>query len=301
MSQLALSQVCQQKKTREQNNIPPVRFTVTSPYDGTYTSKDLNMRRKIEILKYQNNNGKQTQNSQFSSINQNALLSISRRVPSNDCYKDPQKNKSSSANIPGKSMQFVYNENVPLYNLYRRTESLAIQPSVNDYYFKLHTIQGSSTTFPFQIINQEGNDVIHSMTSPVQFGYLQFYDNIPNALSTLRIIITFQVITDRNSIIIEPIANNVNDLEIFFSDTELIEKKTINTQFSSSRIEKTSSNVNPTFVCTTDIIEIPSQTGYIYTLKYFFENFIVSRDVDIDTNRKPFSLKIVNIKMVDTL
>lgn len=299
MSQFALSQVCDQKKTKARTNIPPVRFTVTSPYDGTYTSEQLDMRRKIEILKYQNNNGKQTQNKQFSSINQNALTSISRRIPSNDCYSEPNKNKSSSANVPGKSIQFEYNENVPLYNLFRRTESLAIQPTINDYYFKLHTVQGSSISLPFAIINQQGNDIIHSMVTPVQIGFLQFYNNIPSALSTLRITTTFQVVTNRDTIIIEPQSNNINDLEIFFSDTELVGNKTINTQFSSTRIEKTSSNLNPTFVSTTDIIQLPSQTGYVYTLKYFFENFIINRDSNIDENSKSFSLKIVGINIVD--
>ncbi len=48
--------ICDQRRTRLTNATPPIRFELTSPYDNsTLTKKQLDMRRKVEILKYSSN------------------------------------------------------------------------------------------------------------------------------------------------------------------------------------------------------------------------------------------------------
>jgi hypothetical protein len=51
----ALKSVCQQRAKQQTFNIPFPRYNIVSPYDGTYTQQQLDMRRKAEILKYSNN------------------------------------------------------------------------------------------------------------------------------------------------------------------------------------------------------------------------------------------------------
>ena len=53
---MSTEDACQQRKLFLQFSIPPSRLEKQSPYDGTVTQDQLNMRRKVEILKYKNNN-----------------------------------------------------------------------------------------------------------------------------------------------------------------------------------------------------------------------------------------------------
>ena len=53
---MSTQDACNQRKLFLQFNIPASRLTKQSPYDGTVTQEQLNMRRKVEILKYKTNN-----------------------------------------------------------------------------------------------------------------------------------------------------------------------------------------------------------------------------------------------------
>lgn len=51
-----LQNLCELRRLKFLNNIPPQRLMLTSPYEGsTYTQGDLDMRRKAEILAYKSN------------------------------------------------------------------------------------------------------------------------------------------------------------------------------------------------------------------------------------------------------
>ena len=52
---ISLATLCDQRKKQMLFNIPQARYTPQSPYNGTYTKFQLDMRRKAEILKYSNN------------------------------------------------------------------------------------------------------------------------------------------------------------------------------------------------------------------------------------------------------
>lgn len=51
----ALKSICQQRSKQQMFSLPFPRYDPISPYDGTYTQQQLDMRRKAEILKYSNN------------------------------------------------------------------------------------------------------------------------------------------------------------------------------------------------------------------------------------------------------
>ena len=106
---------CNQRKINMLFNIPPVRLEkAESPY-SKYTSQQLNMRRKVEILKYKKNS---TQGSRLTSKQSQALISRGNYrgntiVCSND-YLIPV--KTSRSGVPGPIIELVEDKNVPLYN-----------------------------------------------------------------------------------------------------------------------------------------------------------------------------------------
>jgi hypothetical protein len=51
----SLGSICKQRFKQVLYNIPPPRYETISPYDGTYTKEQLDMRRKAEVLKYNKN------------------------------------------------------------------------------------------------------------------------------------------------------------------------------------------------------------------------------------------------------
>ena len=51
----ALKSICQQRAKQLTFNTPLPRNEIVSPYNGNYTKEQLDMRRKAEIFKYNNN------------------------------------------------------------------------------------------------------------------------------------------------------------------------------------------------------------------------------------------------------
>lgn len=118
------------------NNQPSVRFELTSPYP-IYTSKELNMRRKVEILKYSNN----AQNSKTNNFTKKEIWSrlakgnvekksqyeiekIELRLKEEkECDKIPT--STTSCDVPGPPIMLYYDPSVPLYN-YNQQRNYAI-------------------------------------------------------------------------------------------------------------------------------------------------------------------------------
>ena len=117
---------CNQRKINMLFNIPPVRLEkAESPY-SKYTSQQLNMRRKVEILKYKKSS---TQGNRLTSRQTQSLISRGNYrgntiVCSND-YLIPV--KTSRSNVPGPIIELVEDKNVPLYNYVKDTLSAAIE------------------------------------------------------------------------------------------------------------------------------------------------------------------------------
>jgi hypothetical protein len=121
------------KREKARLNIPADRITPVSPYP-TYTRFQLDMRRKVEILKYENNatntktnnftkkqqwsmlvNGNTKNGSQASIIKRE--LSMKNNENPNPCPQDEfLPTLSSASDVPGKVIVLQYVPNVPLYN-----------------------------------------------------------------------------------------------------------------------------------------------------------------------------------------
>jgi len=167
MGDIPLSKACQQRKIQMLFNIPPIRYEKVSPYVEypQFKQRDFDMRRKVEILKYEGNktntktnkfkkterwaqlvSGK-TQKSSFTSIfttdidNTTGNYTITEKkatIP--DCSMDDLiPTPTSSSGIPGPITYLLYNPNVPLYNYATKTNPYAFADSNDNDKWKYFT------------------------------------------------------------------------------------------------------------------------------------------------------------------
>ena len=137
---LALTTICQRYAQNRLNNIPPSRTEVISPYTtSSFTKFDLDMRRKAQVLKYNelnvqvNNLTKKQKFSQLINKHSNKVLNNTCATNSNvilDLEGDKivgiivngstrliQTNPSASGVPPDPNVPYLYDdETVPLYN-----------------------------------------------------------------------------------------------------------------------------------------------------------------------------------------
>lgn len=128
--EFALCRFVTQRKKQFKFANPPIRRTILgegkNPYlSGQYTSFDLNMRRKAEILKYAGNKQSTKQNSfTKKELYKNAMMG-SRRASSR-VLECPDvgiiRTKSGASGVPGPSIDLYLDNNVPLYNYKTGTE-----------------------------------------------------------------------------------------------------------------------------------------------------------------------------------
>lgn len=106
------------------NNVPPTRMNLVSPYP-LFTRPQLDMRRKVEILKYSNNNSSSKTNNfskkqQWSMLVNGITKNSSQAIVSTElleCLLDDQiPTSSSSCDVPGKPIILQLDPTVPLYN-----------------------------------------------------------------------------------------------------------------------------------------------------------------------------------------
>ena len=104
---------CQQRQLRSRFNNPNPRFSLSSPYTGTnFTQRDLDMRRKAEILQYKKNNSQS--NSQLTKKELYAkAVKTTRRLVDPSCKA---KTSSSAAGVPGPIIDLYLDDSIPLYN-----------------------------------------------------------------------------------------------------------------------------------------------------------------------------------------
>lgn len=116
------------KQNAALNNIPLERIALISPYPA-FTRTQLDMRRKVEILKYQNNTTN-TKTNNFSKKQQwSMLVNGVTKNASQIKIKDKEVTEcpldefiptlTTSSDVPGKVIVLQYDPSVPLYNFTR--------------------------------------------------------------------------------------------------------------------------------------------------------------------------------------
>lgn len=132
MSQQTQIDLCNQNlKNKNEialNNIPLTRITPISPYTS-FTRSQLDMRRKIEILKHQNN-ASNTKTNNFTKKQQWSMLvnGITKNFSQSKVTENLENNNSecplddliptlsTASDIPGKPFLLQYDPTIPLYN-----------------------------------------------------------------------------------------------------------------------------------------------------------------------------------------
>lgn len=138
------------------NSVPPPRLEIVSPYTDTtasevppsqplYSKKQLDMRRKYEILQYKDNgvvNGKQTKKVLYTNLMNNNRNRYTISVPENNgvtvystnaCPDDEKIGvPTTSSGVPGPTEMIYYEPDVPLYMFGYQKNDYAILPKVID-------------------------------------------------------------------------------------------------------------------------------------------------------------------------
>jgi len=119
-------------------NVPGTRYTPVNPYSLGYTKAQLDMRRKVEILKYNKvSTGKATkkqsfvtavkgslQRRSFSNYYLKAVQDGSEQLCPDDIYTPTL---TSSSDVPGPAMYLTYDPTVALYNYNSQQQAYGIQ------------------------------------------------------------------------------------------------------------------------------------------------------------------------------
>lgn len=181
------------------------RYTVVSPYtkDSSgnliYTQVELDMRRKAEILKYQNSSnnssGKKKWSYLASSTGTNSNSSASSRI----CQGEYKLTPTTSSDVPGKPMMLYYKESIPLYN-YKSLQSGRYQEIAYDDFKRVYDIfpitniiapNGvTNTVTDIIILNPNNNLFAFGFTIPVSITYNATFKSVStNALDYAQLFI----------------------------------------------------------------------------------------------------------------
>jgi hypothetical protein len=217
-------------------NVPPFRYTPVSPYNGTVTQFDLDMRRKAEVLKYnKNTNGKLTKKQNWTqtvagslqrrTYSQTAIQTIISGGVCDDINRIPI--PTTSSGVPGPVMNLYYDPSIPLYNYstlsnaygtenYEETEMWLTKSdvdilSLNPTVFTLNIRKPIDKTFykySFEVpvalyINgySYANDVCGNFTATIDAPTISVsYGGQPFTLSTTPLVNTTNMITDISGI-----------------------------------------------------------------------------------------------------
>ena len=229
------------------NSVPPPRLEIVSPYTDTtasevppsqplYSKKQLDMRRKYEILQYKDNgvvNGKRTKKVLYTNLMNNNRNRYTISVPENNgvtVYSTnacPDDDKiavpTTSSGVPGPTEMLYYEPNVPLYMFGYQTNDYAILPKTSDKSNIAQII--SNTNIPISI-----NELTNILT-------MLFDENTPQGNQSIEITIpismnvsgsTSDVDSDVKVIINDFIVKilqgiqeiNPSDIEIFLDNNE---------------------------------------------------------------------------------
>lgn len=165
---------------------PPPRLNLNSPYvnnNGTlvHSRFQLDMRRKTEVLKYENNDTKSngiTKKEKWSTLNSIGSRRYSQSAIQNNngavCASERLLPTSTTAcGVPGPPMMLQYDPTIPLYNYATNTSAFSILPSSMEFTFKMLSKNELTylidyvTTIPFDVSNNFGQPIQNNVTNDV--------------------------------------------------------------------------------------------------------------------------------------
>ena len=162
------------------------RYDITSPYayDSSgvliYNPRDLDMRRKTEILRYQNSTNNASKKNKF------AYLSSVSNTTSRACPRSLVPTSTTACDVPGPPIMLYYDPTVPLYN-YQNAQTITFQDIPYDDFKRVYDIfpiynitneNGSENTLTdIIILNPDSNNFTFGFTIPVSVTYKAYFDS----------------------------------------------------------------------------------------------------------------------------
>jgi len=280
-----INDLCNQRKQYLLFNKPPVRYNPPNPYPN-FTQEQLNMRRKVEVLKYNKNSTQGPQLTKAQKLSQmlTRTSNLSRLVCPNDKYIPVL---TSASGVPGPPIYLVEDDNVPLYNYAQRTDVYGEQVTEEEDEFGINVISNQiisssqdHTTFCNLIIRPIIKQPFTNFTiqTPVLFRIRGI--GMPSSTndSTITAKITPTNGTTNNSFLVtyngNPITNN--DCE-----TKFLQNNSITSTL------KAPSTDSYNYFCEAyiglvefTILSLNTSPGFVYDFKY---NYIVDYTIVNDT------------------
>lgn len=279
-------------------NIPPPRYNnlANNPYNlrdisnsnQYFTQYQLDMRRKVEILKYSSNrmstqtnsltkaqkyaqlvNGTYQQRTYTQSYMNQILSDISNGIPLSICPIVPT--PSTSCDIPGPAISLIEDSNVPLYNLTNdATFGIINQQTIGDIwnYTQIQNVSLITKSFvtvtTIYIVNTNYNSDIFSVSVPI-FAKISA-TTINNNKYDYNSDLSFSIIDAKANVLYSYSDVKLQQTPAFVLDQNILPSSPIDVSFSMTN--DTSMNVT-TFLGTLQIenIHLYTQTGYIYDIQ----------------------------------
>jgi|LauGreSBDMM110SN_4_FD.fasta_scaffold02205_4 hypothetical protein len=270
-----ISKICSQRRFNMLYNVPPTRYTPVSPYTYTlngqlkYTKQQLDMRRKVEILKYDKSSSqvsKQTKKEKWVQIN-NQKYPVYKILAKNNC--DTIETSSKLSNIPGPAVPLKLDSNVPLYNFGTPIRSYAILNNMNDIPYELIVTGDTSYFYDSQFAFLAYIRILSSIDETSKLFSIQ----IPFAIGYNK---TSSTSTTISGNIFLQVTNNIsNTTKIYYSGSVVNSgMHRISFDISGAYFPPNSSNTVETDIIgtiTIDNIYLPTHSGYLYEVQQMFD------------------------------
>ena len=305
-------------------NIPPPRYNnlATNPYnlrDVTnqyFNQYQLDMRRKVEILKYSSNrmstqtnsltkaqkyaqlvNGSYQQRTYTQSYMNKILADISNGIPLQPCPIAPT--PSTSCDIPGPAISLFEDSNVPLYNLTNDATFAIINHETTGDIWNYTQIQNVSlveksfvTVTTIYIINSNFNSDVFSISVPLSANITA--NTINNIPYTYRSDLSFSIIDAKVNVLYSYSDVTLQESPAFLLNNNSLPSTTIDVSI--NIINDTSFNVTiPLGSFDVNNIYLYTQTGYIYDIQLQVYYYLITSNTFSEKFNNPNVTIIANI------
>ena len=165
------------------------RFNVVSPYiyetsleeKLVYSQEDLNMRRKVEVLKYSTKDYNKQKKQNYSFL-------AKKHTKARPCPSSNNAKPSSSSGVPGPIIPLFENPNIPLYNYKDASKQFTFQNIPFDEFkrifdtFPFYNIDGFNNTYvnlmDIVILNPDNNQFQFDFSIPISLEYSANFNGI---------------------------------------------------------------------------------------------------------------------------
>jgi hypothetical protein len=263
------SAYCIQRNFRQLFPKPTTRLTFQSPYGQGYSEFDLSMRRKTEILKYNNpstsgaKSNSLTRRERFSQVARGfspQQKTVRNTTPEQLAFCDSSMNitLSNKANIPGPAIPLYLDKSVPLYMFSQPDRNFNDNADANENVFEFYVTSN-------ELLNESGTTIT-------------FEENVRTQLGVLHIIRNdFESVL---SLVLKLVVDSVSIPKLQVSVNGSLIQQTTNYQYTIS-----SANDSGTYDLTISNILIPTEQPYYFVFSLLFGSKIIVDSSTVIMNR----------------